>query len=170
MKKMIFLFAVLGILLSCSINRPVIPNHNNGCLTKMDSLSILMEHIKFGVYSVHLDAFSIEKYKGLSTLELAINGVPIGESDQKIFEFEAFLKRFSENTECTNTMINSMFIEKIGTPYEIAKDGSFLYLLKIGKDCPNCNYPINRIFEGCSHIRIYFDQTVYKRMGISLHY
>ncbi len=115
MKKVIFLSILLGMMFSCLTNRKTVSGHNPECFSKLDSLSMIMEHIKFGVYSVNLDAFSIEKYKGLSDLELAIIGVPLEENGQKIFEFDVFLRRFSKAIECATTLTSNIFVEKLGS-------------------------------------------------------
>jgi hypothetical protein len=172
MKKVIFLLTVLGLILSCSINKRVETitlNQDNQCVAMLDSLSKLVEHIKFGVYSVDLNAVPVDKYKGLSELDLAKRGVPMSEEQQRIYEFEKFLYRVFKSEICSS-LTSDMLVKKIGTPYEIGLDGSYTYLLNIGKDCPNCEHPINRIFSECSYFRIYWGQDRYKQNNISLFY
>ncbi len=174
MKKVILLSILLGMMLSCSTNRKAVSGHNPECFSKLDSLSMIMEHIKFGVYSVNLDAFSIEKYKGLSDLELAIKGVPLDEYGQHIHEFEKFIKVFSKDTDCL-AITSEILIKYIGEPYSITPSRrdtnkvTYRYLFNIGRQCPNCNEPIHRIFDGCSSLRFYFEYEKLKIISYALY-
>jgi hypothetical protein len=146
------------------------PTYNNECSVKLDSLANIIKHIRFGVYSVDLDEFSVQHYKGLSEIDLALRGIPLSTEEQRIHEFGKFLHRLFKDEQCASALTGEMLIAKVGKPYEVGYDGSYTYLLNIGKDCPDCQQPINRIFEGCSFIRIRFGKDAHLRNSIFLSY
>lgn len=173
MKKVIFLFTISILFLTCSTNKKAeitSPIYTNECSAKLDSLANIIKHIKFGVYSVDLDEFSVQHYNGLSDMDLGLRGVPLSTKDQRIHEFGKFLRRLLKDEQCASTLSGEMLIEKIGPPYGVGYDGSYTYLFNIGKDCPDCQQPINRIFEGCSYIRIRFGKDEHIRNTIFLSY
>jgi hypothetical protein len=177
MKKVIFLLFMLGIFFSSSFNnriRSITPTQDNQCLARLDSLSSVIQHIRFGVYSVNLKAFSIEKYRGLSDLDLAIQGVPLDEYGQQIHEFENLIEAFPKDTNCL-AITSEMLIKNIGEPYSITPSRgdpnklTYRYLFNIGMECPNCNEPINRMFDGCSHLTFYFEYKKLKKISYCLY-
>lgn len=116
-----------------------------------------MKHIRFGVYKPQWDSFSIEKYKGLSLIDLARLRVPDTEEGLFIHEFETFVKRLARDGVCRCEWTKEVFIETIGVPFYETHEGKLIYKLNYGSNCPckNCT-SIARVFDGCTAFIISF--------------
>ncbi|MFZ1497735.1 MAG: hypothetical protein WAS72_11805, partial [Saprospiraceae bacterium] len=160
MKKVIFFLTLFGIISSCSIKQSVDivkPNINDECLVNLDSLSNFIHSMNYGLYSVDLSKFPIDEFKGLSDMELSVNEIPFKEKEQRVYQFIRFLGRLKVNKSCYSQFSKENIKRLIGKPTNVSKKGNlYEYLLKTGFECPNCNVPIERLFESCDYIRFYF--------------
>ncbi|MCB0541737.1 MAG: hypothetical protein KDE33_29820, partial [Bacteroidetes bacterium] len=77
---------------------------------------------------------------------------------------------FSKDRDCLS-ITSEILIHKIGEPHSITPSRgdtnkvTYRYLFNIGNSCPDCDEPINRIFDGCSYLKFYFEHK--KLMTIS---
>lgn len=174
MKKIIFLLTIFGICFSCSIKRSVDivkPNMNDVCLVNLDSLSNYIHSMKFGLYSVDLSKFSIDEFKDLSDMELSLNEIPFKENEQRVYQFIRFLRRLKVNKSCYSRFSRENIKRLVGEPTSVSKTGNrYDYLLNTGFECPNCNVPIERLFESCDYIRFYFEDEALVEIAFELYY
>ena len=174
MKKVIFFLTILGIISSCSIKQSVDivkPNINDECLVNLDSLSDFIHSIEYGLYSVDLSKFSIDEFKGLSDMELSVNEIPFKENEQRVYQFIRFLRRLKLNKSCYSRFSKENMKRLVGKPTNVSKKGNrYEYLLNTGFECPNCNVPIERLFESCDYIRFYFEDEALVEITFELYY
>ncbi|PHI20232.1 hypothetical protein CEQ90_08570 [Lewinellaceae bacterium SD302] len=128
------------------------------CQNQLDTFVQVTRHLRFGVYEVDLDFFSIEKYKRMSILDLNAKGLPYSEVAQKALEFKSFLKRLLNSSDCVYNMGPAKFQEIVGPAYDINRVGVMTYRFNLGPNCPYCDGDIGRIFEHCSSMQISFDE------------
>ena len=83
MRNWVLLPIFFIVVFSCTAQKKIIDSDKNSeCTVKLDSLDGMMTPVRCGVYEVDWKQFSLEKYEGLSALELGIRDWPFEKEEQ----------------------------------------------------------------------------------------
>ena len=121
------------------------------CIHLLDSVAGIMQHERFGFYTLKLEKIDISMYKNLDETALTSKNLPTDEDEQRLYNFRLLL---IDLKNCSEHYTEDLLLQIIGPPFSIGKK-SIIYLYdNLDRHlCPDCTVPIKFLFDNCGSIR-----------------
>ena len=148
---------ILPAILSCLVitlnaqNIQSIGDEKTDCIHLLDSVAGIMQHERFGFYTLKLEKIDISMYKNLDETALTSKNLPTDEDEQRLYNFRLLLMDLKN---CSEHYTEDLLLQIIGPPFSIGKK-SIIYLYdNLDRHlCPDCTVPIKFLFDNCGSIR-----------------
>ncbi len=121
------------------------------CIHLLDSVAGIMQHERFGFYTLKLEKIDISMYKNVEEIVLSSKNIPTDEDEQRLYNFRLLLLDLKN---CSEYYTEELLLQTIGPPFSIGKKSiMYLYDNFDRHICPDCTKPIKFLFDNCGSIR-----------------
>ena len=150
-----YIVALIPLIFFTSLSKSIA---QKDCKKKIDTLSRVLTHIKYGVFDIDLQRFSIDKYKNMSVEEFRKKEISNEEKYLRFLEFELFVEYLFEDKNCICEWSRQEIINVFGET-EIANEFQEDLRLKLyfDNECPCKKCVPRETFGNCSSLYFIFD-------------
>ena len=152
---------IIPVILSCLVmtlnaqNIQSIGDEKTDCIHLLDSVAGIMQHERYGFYTLKLEKIDISMYKNVDEVVLSSKNIPTDEDEQRLYNFRLLLLDLKY---CSEYYTEELLLHFIGPPFSIGKKSLIYHYDNLDRHiCPDCKRPIKFLFSNCGTIR--FDRN-----------